>query len=331
MMPKSLVVLAEKPAFAHRFAPHLRNHWPHAAIVLLHTCSLGPMRFRYPRGLAWADYPTLAEPSYSLAADHAWTPLQIAPDGAVAPLPAWSGPECLRALREADDVVYLCDPDPTGAMAFYLTVEAVRGAGEGGRDWPAFALQAWDERSLAETARQPKRFASHLQPLIQAGLVKRYFDFNFNVNALAIFGRVLRDGGVDTRTVTVALSKYGLQALYDLRRQAQPLPADALLWRWARWPGTGKYPSAPRGLGSAMSRGLLLEQLQAAGLIGPDPQLALGAAGVALLARLHPDCEDPDLPFRLDAWQRAGLAAAQPAMDRYLRTVFGKQKRFMAA
>jgi hypothetical protein len=48
-----------------------------------------------------------------------------------------------------------------------------------------------------------------------------------------------------------------------------------------------------------------------------------------MLNRLHPDCEDPDLPFRLHAWCEAG-AAAKPAIDRYIKTFFGKQKRFMA-
>ena len=50
--------------------------------------------------------------------------------------------------------------------------------------------------------------------------------------------------------------------------------------------------------------------------------------GRAFLEKLHPDCEDPDLPFRLSEWQHdpaTGHAKAQ----RYLRTWFGKQKRFM--
>jgi hypothetical protein len=60
-----------------------------------------------------------------------------------------------------------------------------------------------------------------------------------------------------------------------------------------------------------------------------DHKIHLSPLGDQLIQNLHPDCEDPDLPFRLNAWCEAGLDASRPAMDRYLVHFFGKQGRLL--
>jgi hypothetical protein len=105
-----------------------------------------------------------------------------------------------------------------------------------------------------------------------------------------------------------------------------------------KWAGTGRYPAragaAGLRFGSAASRLPILDNLLGAGLLARTEvdgkhAVQVSARGQELLNRLHPDCEDPDLPFRLHAWCEAG-AASKPAIDRYIKTFFGKQKRFMA-
>lgn len=85
------------------------------------------------------------------------------------------------------------------------------------------------------------------------------------------------------------------------------------------------------GAGSAFMRDLAFyadaEGVSLGLLIGSHPGNPISARGQALLESLHPDCEDPDLPYRLDTWVRDGEASL-PAMDRYIRTFFGKQLRF---
>lgn len=120
-----------------------------------------------------------------------------------------------------------------------------------------------------------------------------------------------------------------------------PMKTGQVIGMMARWSGTGRYtqkhqvPGAHRvSLGSPASMHKIIENLGMAGLLDghqeseQEPALwQISERGLALIDRLHPDCEDPDLPFRLDAWAAAGYAS-MPAIDRYVRTFFGKQLRF---
>ncbi|MCY1418116.1 hypothetical protein D9M71_336650 [compost metagenome] len=65
-------------------------------------------------------------------------------------------------------------------------------------------------------------------------------------------------------------------------------------------------------------------------MLEENNHISLSPRGTAFLELLHPDCADPDLPARLEAWQR-DWPSAKEKMHRYLRTFFGKQVRYMRA
>ena len=96
-----------------------------------------------------------------------------------------------------------------------------------------------------------------------------------------------------------------------------------------------RYPAGSVQLGSAASSHEIITNLVLLGLVSctPDQSNRLGCrltdAGASFLDLLHPDCEDADLPFRHSQWQ-AEWPASRSAMERYLRTFFGKQRRFAA-
>ncbi len=96
-----------------------------------------------------------------------------------------------------------------------------------------------------------------------------------------------------------------------------------------RWRGTGKYPLGE--MGSPASRGALIDRLRTLRLVSKESKgIQLSPLGEEFLTRLHPDCKDLDLPQRLATWCTAGLEASKPGIDKYIRTVFGKQLRFAA-
>ena len=155
-----------------------------------------------------------------------------------------------------------------------------------------------------------------LASLYDYARTKRYFEYQWTNNAHAVLS-----------TNGQAPSKFGLQLLYFLR--GQPIASEsALMQCMHRWIGTGKYP--PGEMGSAASRIAVVEHLRAMGMVSiPECQgIALSHGGQAFLAGLHPDCEDLDLPQRLVRWCQAGFEASKPGIDKYIRTVFGKQLRF---
>lgn len=122
--------------------------------------------------------------------------------------------------------------------------------------------------------------------------------------------------------------------LYDLRNRTKIEASDFLKLTVIDWPGTGKYKAADLNItkiGSVTSFTQILENLSIVGLIDFDRKnISITNTGRDLLLRIHPDCCDKDLPFRLADWQR-NWPNSKPQIDRYIKTFFGKQKRFNTA
>lgn len=326
----NVLIVAEKPSLSRAIAPLARQHWPAANIVFVHAVPYGNFKFAYPRGLKLSDYPTLSEPRNRLASWDAWAckPVAMAADGTLTPTTMR-----LELFTAADVIVYACDPDHTGAVSFDVLLREVFGDNRAA-DCPALRLASLDSRSIEAAFANMKPFGESCRLSLEYGRVKRYFDWNWNVNGLAIMGETQRRA--DVPADAAPLSKYALQMLYALR-SVGPTTEGNVVFLMAHWAGTGRYPQSSSAwspsVGSCASRGQILDNLTLAGLLEKAPELTkphlqLSRRGHALLDQLHPDCEDLDLPFRLDAWCNKG-EGAKPAIDRYINTFFSKQKRFL--
>jgi len=149
--------------------------------------------------------------------------------------------------------------------------------------------------------------------------------WNWNTNALAILGDVLR------RTPGVPpgafVSKKGLQVLYYLRNRVSCSEVN-LVQALHNWEGTGKHTVA--SMGSPTSYAAILQQLRDAGLVTrkfPQTPISLTLAGTVFLELLHPDCYDQDMPGRLETWIAEGLPTSRTKIDRYILAFFGRQLR----
>lgn len=324
-----ILIVAEKPAITRHLAPFARERWPDADITFVHAVPYGNFNFSYPRGLRMQDFPAIAEPLHRLQAWDAWScpPLRLLADGSLGPA-AMSD----ALFQDADLIVSACDPDHTGAVSFDLLLQHVF---KGSRvvNCQALYLVALDAGATRKALADMRPVGELFADSVAYGRLKRFFDWNWNHNSLVVLGDAQRRAGVSVDAPP--LSKYALQLLYCLRGQA-PMAEGDLIQRMAHWKGTGRYSGAQAApLGSAASRAAIIENLLQAKLLDALPhgqriQLSLSDLGLELLAQLHPDCEDSDLPFRLHAWCQAG-EAAKPAVARYIRTFFGKQLRFRAS
>lgn len=323
-----ILIVAEKPAIIRAIAPHARRHWPDAHLAFINAVPYGNFKFAYPRGQKWADFPVVSEPVHKLAdwADWLCPPVVFGTNETLTLVPTTASSEL---LAQADLIVNACDPDHTGAVSFDILLSQVFGD-DRAKDCPTLNLWALDEKSIQKSFDELRPFGEVFAHQVAYGHAKRYFEWNWNVNALAILGETARRVGVLADTLPV--SKYALQLLYALQGR-ESLSEGKVIDLMNKWPGTGRYSYSsgqwrPR-LGSCASSSAIIKNLQMAGLLATDHKhIQLTALGEAFLAALHPDCKDLDLPFRLDAWCGQG-SAAKPAMDRYLRTFFGKQKRFL--
>ncbi|MDH0342158.1 hypothetical protein [Chromobacterium haemolyticum] len=318
-----IVFVIEKPSFARLFAPLAAKYWPSQQIYTVCTFGItGLYEFRYPRGLKLDDYPRISEPSWKPR--HIKQPVSRLVDGTV----VRTDLEPAIVLGSAETIYFASDPDHSGAIAYQVLLTQTLGPEAAQQERPALLLNSWMPSDIEKALSSPVSTADfRFRQWLNAGTACRHFDFNYNVNALALFGASLRQAGVNLPEY--GISKCSLQLLYGLQEQSA-MHVSAVFALMERWPGTGRY--APAELGSVASRSAIVSGLLDAGLLlkRNDACLAVSERGDRFLELLHPDCRDIDLPARLVEWANT-WPASQGKMERYLRTFFGKQKRFGAA
>lgn len=327
----NILIISEKPSISRHIAPIARAHWPTDAITFVHANPFGNIKFSYPRGRHMQDYPVISAPVNRLVpwGDWACMPKIMNAEGDLTEVPM-----SLDHFTSADLIVSACDPDHTGAMAFEILMAQVFGD-DRAQDCPALRLPCLDDATVRAAFKNLSPFGEALKHSLDYGRTKRYFDWNWNVNALAVLGEATRRVGVPAGAPPV--SKGALQVLYALRKKGA-MTEGQLHHLMSHWSGTGRYPIEGSawhpGIGSCSSRAQIINNLLEADLLTRQAHppakprlLALSDRGQALLDSLHPDCEDADLPFRLDDWCNKGLDVSKPLIDRYIRTFFGKQLR----
>lgn len=178
-------------------------------------------------------------------------------------------------------------------------------------------------------AHEIKDLATHAH----LSLVRRHFDYNYLLNAYPIMGMTF-ERAFGTR-LGWPLSKHELQVLYFMRH-GRPITDGDLFNAMQKWKGTGRYKTKAlhfyNGIGSSASRYGIMETLKKMGFLDRKGKnsLVISPIGERLLQYLHPDCEDPDQVLRIYSWSLLPLDVAKEKVDRYIKTFFGKQKRFLS-
>lgn len=343
------VIFSAKPFVARECAPFLvRRYSPERSLVVCLALA-GPLKFRYARGLAYSDYPLVSAPQYEFDETHytqarslgdyeAWRRQGGRGEPHRAPTAAMPAADVQNVIRHAEHFVYSGDPSPSPVHGYFRLLEYL-GIGDAKYRTDAYIFSDLTDRTLSKAFRagSTPETQGYLAQLEEQGRVKRYFDWNWNHNALVVLGSALRAVGLPADAV---ISKYELQLLYFLRsnpvsRETPPWTEGRIVHAMSHWKGSGKYTQR-QYLGSSASRDAIIQHLIQKEFIGRRPMtdrpdtVFVTSRAQSFLSFLHPDCEDPDLPARIDGWMEAGFDASRPAIDRYIKTYFGKQKRFYA-
>lgn len=324
-MQETIVLVTDKPSAARAILPLAQSFWPDARLLAVSTLYIGLYEFRYPRGLKISDYPYIGAPRWK-PREHVRHQVLTVTDGNCEN--SNISPE--QALKQTSRIVFASDPCSSGAVTYHVLLSEVFGEDVAREPRMALNLPSLAEADITTQLKHPTTTDSpEFQRWLNAGIARRYFDFNYNVNAFAILGATLKKCGVTT-SQAFGVSKYSLQLLYWLRDQ-DAMGYPAIIQAMARWGGTGRYKGMAE-LGSPASRWQIIENmrnLQLLEALGDQPRgmkLRLSAKGEAFLAALHPDCKDADLPFRLEEWER-DWPQSQKRIDRYIKTFFGKQAK----
>lgn len=129
------------------------------------------------------------------------------------------------------------------------------------------------------------------------------------------------------------MSKYALQSLLLLSKCDEAFTESQIIRLMQENPASKK--ESPLGTPASMTA--IVEWLVHSGCLEPIGRSARGASsyvissrGRSLISLMHKDCFDPDLAARIEVWGKT-WPESQPAIERYIRHFFGKQKRFLEA
>lgn len=241
-----------------------------------------------------------------------------------------------RRLSEADEVYIVFERSSKGAYIARRLEQFAREAGV-----PHNALRYVRMRPHRSMPVQTKneitaRLSSPIErPDLESLSVKYLTWMHFHRNYLANSLPIMRATSMAAigRDARGGLERQALQVLFALRT-CGGMDAGAFSAGIDEWSGSGRYGRTTRlGYGpNDEGIDIVLSHLCDNGLATIlDERAQLTGDGEALLAAMHPDCEDPDQQLRLEAWLDLPEADARAKADQYVRTFFGKQVRFLNA
>ena len=320
-------------------ARNMRIAWetvrPDIPFVAVLACTYHPAGFRprLPRYLPYHEI-HLVEPEYFTRED-----LPISSGGQTWPEEFWARDILARqALGLADILVCATDTDPRGVFAFTNLLRHMAPE-RADRAWPFLRLETEQREAVIQAIKHPASTRDEdFCQAIRMSEARRFFDANWAAQSLPVFEATLFNLEIPYRDGFI--SKYGLQLLWFLKENPAPSPFGDIVRAMGKWTGTGRYEAnSGIGLGCPISRSRILEDLLRMGLIEVSEnslasdhleRLCISDRGLRFLERVHPKLHDPDLPFRLESWARS-WPESRPAVERYIRTIFGRQRRFQEA
>lgn len=339
------LIVTEKAMMSHRLIPFVLKKWPKEEIVFIETMGITGIRFKYPRDIPYSDFPHVREPEFkNVDYNELYFNDPAAPyfhfcsghtiDKNGTPTRSkFTQEEVKKLLHEAEHIVCAVDPDERGFFSFHLYLNQFCPQRVSEEHEALFISGGLSDECIQRYLDYPiTTNADKIKALLEKAQIKRYFEYNYNLNAMAIFRKPFDLAfGAGKQ---LQMSKYELQCLYYLSEQpGATLNEDILAFNMERrWKGTGKYTHDTKiELGSPSSRRNIVGNLNEVGAFcfsDDKKMVAVSNKGLRFLSMLHPDTRDPDLPYRIKKWQDEGLESAKGKIDRYLKTFFGKQKRF---
>jgi hypothetical protein len=331
------VLFFEKPLFIRKDLPVAAQRWPDEVVVAV--CCPFPLfsgAFRFPRTQVYNNLPLVIDPQYKpweWLTENPWFAsvfliFKLDANGVAHKQVCETAEQMEKFMEQASSLVCAADWDHTGALGFNLFVEHFAPHLHGKRhDVVCTDTFPVDPASLYRqplTTDHPDFIA-----LGNAGRIKRYFDYNFHLNGNVILGDLYRS--ITDSNPGASISKYMLLILFYLHGTG-PRPHHKVRSDMCQWKGKPGSAGPVASVGSPASATSIIQNLVTLGLLSESQSglVAVSAIGQQFLLGLHKDCYDPHLPQRITGWQKLPFLQAQPLIERYLKTFFGKQKRYQA-
>ncbi|WP_394772949.1 hypothetical protein [Flavobacterium sp.] len=303
--------------------PHLLNRWPGFNIFVFRVIPKYRFVFNYDNNLHPAFFPCIKDPVYKPDIKKKYGMVLHITNESI----KVKRYNAIAILKNANTISYLGHLWYSSIINYNILLNEyldVHAANERLVIVPEIFTDQGIEYALynSVTTKDPK-----FSKLQNAGMAKRFFDFNYNFNSLHFFNICLRKTRVTKKDYSV--SKYSLQLLYELRER-RPMTAGKAILMMQDWKGSGTYLPSIFGIGNPDSVDSIICGLLDSGLLkkNKNERLIVSKTGNSFLDMLDPGCRDIDLPGKLQVWQE-NWPHSQQEIEIYITNYFNNQKTFM--
>ncbi|MEP3667726.1 MAG: hypothetical protein ABJN42_13460 [Roseibium sp.] len=330
--PRHVLIVCEKPSQANNQLPAWMHVYPDDVVSFMYVPVIGHLKMKLPRDLPISGVPRIMEPDWErsdvlkgLTSKRFHVEEDLLPE----------------TLAKYDLVVCGTDADRQGEYNFRKTAEFYGMDISAGV--PRILAQAEDFNTLVHAIENMRNTSdADLTDIATKAEAFKFFNYNYAINALPCWSILLPQIGAPEGQNFV--SKSALQLIIKLVEEyPDGLYESDILQLMNRWLGSGKYPPIGEDhhgrpiieydarMGSPVSRSRIVDDLKDLGMLAQVAgarRYTFAPTEIAhrFVGRLHKKMRDPDQPARINEWSKT-WPGSRPAMEKYIRTIFGCQKR----
>lgn len=315
-----IIIYASKLAISRYLIESFKTHgiYKNEKIVFLHSLYFTNIKHHFPHNLNFSNLPQSFHPEFKFNSIEYWKPL------------VFDNYELIQEdinfsiLDTAEKIIFCGDPSYFDVYYFSLFVEKFKIAED--KIFTPDRIMNLNSIDIGSYFKNEHPFFVYFSHEINYGKIRDYFNYQFNLHSLAIFGAILKRFDIDNQKHFI--SKYMLQLLYYFHSNKNLfLTEGQTIHAMHKWTGTGKYPShSSIKLGSSASCCSIIDNLLNIGFLSKNNKLYLTSQGEEFLQFLPKDSKDLDLPFRLDQWALMDFELAKQKIDYYIYHYFRKLK-----
>jgi hypothetical protein len=303
--------------------PHLLQRWPGFTIYVFRIIPKYRFAFNYDNNVHPAFFPVIKFPQYTSNVKKYGLVLHITNESIKVKRHG-----AVNILKNADTISYLGDLWYSFIIDYDILLNECLGFHEANKERVVIVPEIFTGPAIRYALNNPITTENpQFYKLLDSGMAKRFFDYNYNINSLHFFTFCLRKIGVVKKDYNI--SKYSLQLLYKLHER-RPMSTGKAVLMAQNWKGSRTYPASVFGIGNPHSIGSILNGLLDSGLLEKNKKelLIVSKAGKSFLEMLDPGCRDIDLPGKLQLWQE-NWPNSRNEIETYITNYFSNQKAFM--
>lgn len=321
-----IVIYTDKPMISRKIAPFFSEKYQNEIIVYIHSMYFMNVYFDYSNNIKWKDFPIISNPQFKISSIEKWRAVTYENEKLI-PIEV-----SFQDIKNCQKLIYAGDYCSSNIYLFSEFLSYLFGDLTQQENIDFLCLKSLSDNSIVEAIENSKSFHDVSTSIFNEGRIRKYFDYNFNLNSFALFGKsyqcVMKEFH-NINTHNTFISKNMLQLLYFVKNEQNNsiiYKEGQLISKMYNWKGTGKY-QFKSSIGNEASRISIIQNLIDLELIEVNNQyIFISLKGKKFLEFLPKDCMDYDLPFRINLWSKLPFDEAKNKIDNYLSTYYKKIK-----